>query len=456
MKNLTLEQHRQRIENIRYAENANRRYFRRKRIHDYLSGQCIYNLGEYPTRFSIAPTEYDNKLLAELAENGVKLIQIHEEWNDSIRRLGADKLSCHDPEGMKKFVALCHSFGIKVIPYASTGYFHEFDPDFTEEFCRGTSRLQQLYFSYRLAWAGSEKWRSYMLPRMMQILDDYEFDGLYNDMGYDGRRFARYEAIKRGSLDFSIPYDPTVEDLLSAIYGEIKSRGGIYKVHFDRNSAPPVKEKVYDYLWIGEAMENTQIGVGKTYEDFVVPCPDFGFNTDPTKMNCNFEYHYARTIPFLQFPLLTRGRPMTGLRALEDIPYYGEKTSRTEYGFYLLAHEYAKAHPNGPHIYSTWSSIPPLSGDFDAWKHYHALYAPMVEENSVAFIELRECEEILSPIPQDIYVSMFVNEEVYLVVSNFTGKDYELHLSVPWTNRETDEQKNCFTVKNEGIVFLKK
>ncbi|MBE6629324.1 MAG: hypothetical protein E7624_00560 [Ruminococcaceae bacterium] len=456
MKTLSLAQHRARIENIRTAEESNKKYLRRKRIHDYLSGQAIYNLGEYPAPFSIAPTEYDHALLADLAENGVKLIQIHEEWNDSIRRLGADKFSCHDAQGMKEFIKLCHSFGIKIIPYASTGFFHEFDPDFTEEFCRADSRLRQLYFSYRLGFAGSEKWRAYMLPRMMKILDDYEFDGLYNDMGYDGKRFARYEAIKRGSLDFSLPYDPIVEDLLAAVYGEIKSRGGVYKVHFDRNSAPPVKEKIYDYLWIGEAMENTEIGTGKLYEDYVVPCPDFGFNTDPAHMNCNFEYHYARTIPFLQFPLLTRGRPMTGKRALENIPYYGEKTPRTEYGFYLLAHEYAKAHPNGPHVYSTWSSIPPLEGDYEAWKRYHALYAPMVEENSVAYIELRECREILSDIPEKVYISMFVNEQKYLVVSNFTGKKYTLTLADTWTDRETKIQSKTFTVKNESIIFLQK
>lgn len=48
---------------------------------------------------------------------------MHEEWNDGIRKLGADKFSSHDPEGMKAFIRLCHDFGIKVIPYVSTGFF---------------------------------------------------------------------------------------------------------------------------------------------------------------------------------------------------------------------------------------------------------------------------------------------------------------------------------------------
>jgi hypothetical protein len=158
----------------------------------------------------------------------------------------------------------------------------------------------------------------------------------------------------------------------------------------------------------------------------------------------------------MQFPLLTRGRPFEGRRVTEDIPYYGSKGPNSEYGFGLRALEYAKSHPNGPYIYSFWSAIPPLQGDYEAWDHYHALYAPMVEENSVAYIELRVCDDILSPLPETVYASMFVNEETYLVVSNFTGKDYTLDLSAPWTDRITQERRASFTVPNEAIIFLKK
>ena len=90
MKNLTLEQHRKRIENINSAEAANKKYFRRHRIRDYIPGQAIYHLGDYPNPFSISPTEYDRELIKSFSENGVGLIQIHEDWNDSIRRFGAD------------------------------------------------------------------------------------------------------------------------------------------------------------------------------------------------------------------------------------------------------------------------------------------------------------------------------------------------------------------------------
>ena len=85
MKNLSLEEHRKRIENINSAEENNKKYFRRHRIRDYLPGLVTYYLGDYPAPFSIAPTQYDYDMIKELAENGVDLIQVHEEWNDSIR-----------------------------------------------------------------------------------------------------------------------------------------------------------------------------------------------------------------------------------------------------------------------------------------------------------------------------------------------------------------------------------
>lgn len=56
---LTLEQHRQRIENIRKTEEDVIKCHRKQRVRDYLPGQVTYNLGEYPAKFSIEPSAYD-------------------------------------------------------------------------------------------------------------------------------------------------------------------------------------------------------------------------------------------------------------------------------------------------------------------------------------------------------------------------------------------------------------
>ena len=122
MKQLTLEQHRARIQNLRDVRKNIKKHTRELRIHDYLPGQIIYYLGDYPAKMSITPTEYDYNLLKSYAEHGVDMIQVHEEWNDTIERYGSDKYHSCDHEGMLKFVDLCHDFGIKIIPYCSSSY----------------------------------------------------------------------------------------------------------------------------------------------------------------------------------------------------------------------------------------------------------------------------------------------------------------------------------------------
>jgi hypothetical protein len=446
MKTLTLEEHRKRIENINRAEINNRSYFRRHRVHDYMPGQVTYNLGDYPAPFSIAPTDYDYNMLKTMAENGVELIQIHEEWNDPVRHLGADKYTSHDPEGLQKFVDLCHYFGMKIIPYISSGYFHEFDPDFKEEFSiRKRHCTVGMHFSYRTCSAGSAEWRDYLLPRTFAALDKYGFDGIFNDQGMDSQ-WRKDKTLKKDGLPY---YDPEMEDILSLIYGEVKKRGGVYKLHCDLTHRPPCTDKVYDYLWIGECIQNPEIGVGKDYPEYVVPCPDYRFNVEGS-----YESQFAKTIPFMQFPLLPWGRPLLGKRIKEDIPYYGDQGSGSEYDYNRLIGEYMKEHPNGPYVHSLWSSIPDNESIPSIYYEYLALYKPMVEESSVVYIELRDCADILSQIPSDVYISMFVNENRYLVASNFTDEDYTLQLSDVWTDRRTNASGNQFVIKPRTILFL--
>ena len=449
MKQLTIRQQAKRIENINYAEHNNRQYFRRHRIRDYMPGQAVYNLGDYPAPFSIEPTEYDYTMLKDMAARGVQLIQLHEEWNDPVRHLGADKYSCFDPKGLQNFVDLCHHFGIKVIPYISSGYFHELDPDFREEFTH-TKRycINGMHFKYRLCSAGSAEWRNYILPRTFAVLDQYGFDGIYNDWGTDSHYTPPTGKLQRLGLEW---YDPETEDLLGMIYTEVKNRGGIYKLHCGENYTAPCVDRVYDYLWIGECMGTAAIGAGKNYYDYVVPCQDKVrlTLTDP-------DYYFAMVIPFMQFPLLTaRGRPLMGKRIEEDIPYYGnEETLGFEYAYNKRVGEYMQAHPDGPYVYSLWSAIPDDIEEYPRWCRYLELYKPMVEENSVAYIELRDCADILSPLPENVYASMFVNEETYLVVSNLTEQPYELVLKDIWEDRQTGHAAKTFHVKPGKLLFL--
>lgn len=431
-------EHQARIDQIQNAEKGNKQYFRRIRIRDYMPGQAIYNLGDYPAHVKAAPTDYDRALIKEMAARGVELIQVHEDWNDAVRLYGADKFNAPDPEGMKDFIRLCHEYGIKIIAYVSSGYFPQDDPDYREEFSRIPKISAQNYFKYRRGHHGNAAWRDYVIPKTLEVMDKYGFDGIFNDYGYDGY------------VGDHIPpeYDHELEDMLSIIYSEIKRRGGIYKLHCDRNNAPACKDRVYDYLWIGEWVENSPIGAGKEYPTYVVPCQDRHRSDDMT-----LETYMAYTLPFLQFPLLKMGRPIQGNNIdLPGVTYYGGD----EYGFYKDVGEYMRKNPEGPYVYSLWSSIPDDVTEFDVWSKYLDLYRPMVKENSLAYIELRECDEIISSLPEKVYASMFVNEETYLMASNLTDAPYELKLSAKWRNRVTGEVSDSFIIDPEKLCFLVK
>ena len=49
---------------------------------------------------------------------------------------------------------------------------------------------------------------------------------------------------------------------------------------------------------------------------------------------------------------------------------------------------------------------------------------------------------------------MFVNEEKYLVVSNFSDKDYTLDLRDEWSDRVSGKIGKSFLIKQKEILFL--
>jgi hypothetical protein len=61
---------------------------------------------------------------------------------------------------------------------------------------------------------------------------------------------------------------------------------------------------------------------------------------------------------------------------------------------------------------------------------------------------------IRSALPEEVYASMFVNEDTYLVVSNLTGVPYTLELEGLWKDRQTGKTGNHFTITHERICFL--
>ena len=444
MKIFTIEDERQRLQNIEYAENSVKKCTQRVRIHNYIPGQISYNLGDYPAKFSIKPTEYDYNTVKMLAEKGVGLIQVHEEWNDSIRVLGADKYTSHDPEGMKEFIDLCHSFGIKVLPYVSSGFFDARDPECREEFFKSNDSLYSSYFRYRIASAKSPEWRSFLMGKLRNLLDEYNFDGLYNDMGYENAGVLREQY-----RDDSFPYNPYIEDLLSEMYSLIKERNGIAKLHVGWNVRPTTKDKIYDYLWVGESVTDSKsMLMTASYEPYILPCPDYKCITDN---NC--EEFYAQTLPFMQFPLGLDGRPLTEKKInVEGVDYLDDSLK----DFYVKAGEWHKEHPDGPHVYSEWSSIPDNVHNRELWEKYLKLYKPMVEENNICHLNVTESTLVKGEMPENVYMSLFTGVEQYICISNLGKNTVIVPFTEKWQDCETGEILTEINLTPDRVRFMKK
>ena len=256
---------------------------------------------------------------------------------------------------------MVHQRGIKILAYASSGYFSGSDPDFRKEWARPGDICGANWWDLPRCSPASPGWRAYVLPRMLNILDEYGVDGLYNDWGYVPNAAKRIKEPAKDEMavfEETPDHDGAVADLLHLIYSEVKRRGGIYKMHADRSNRPLTGGlKVYDYLWVGENVTNAD-GLREAVKDhppYVVPC------IQGTAARIEKESdHFLHSIPYMQFPLLQGGRPLTGERGVIPIP---RLPGAKENGFYTRAWEYYKKHPDGPYIYGGWDPIPPNPED---------------------------------------------------------------------------------------------
>ena len=443
MKRLTFEEFKKRSENIRFCEENAKNYRFRHRVRDYIPGQVFYHMGEYPVNSSFTPTEYDQKVLKELGDRGVGLIQIHSEWTDTERMLGTDKFTTYDPEGIKAFINLVHDCNLKIIPYFSSNYFEMKDPDYVPEMNNPRAKpLVEFYYQLAHCSSASPEWLSYMIPRVEKILDDFDFDGLFNDSGCTD---LYLDNITRAHA----------EDMLYRLYNMVKVRGKIMRLHYSGDLGIPLDEKVYDYLSVGEAVRTyDRVGayegfvLSRDHKPYVLPMVDGRFiNEDDA------DEQFANFIPFMQFPELKYGRPYTGI-AYEKFGHMFPNEPVTNQIKKL--YDYYNANPEGPYAYTEWSSIPDNPKMKETWFKYLDLYKPMVEEGSVCHIDITETPLVKSKYDKNIIVSLFTNEELYMVVSNLSKEPYELNLSQVWTNRETGETKDTYIIEPNRMVFLKK
>lgn len=427
----TAADHRARLENIARAEQSIRACLRKYLVTDYLPGQCCYNLGEYPARKIWDPDDWDERELDALRDQGIRLVQVHEEWNDSQRLCGGHKLTAANPAGMKRFVEMVHRRGMKLIVYISSGYFDRKDPDFRPEWAVPRD-LREIYFQYARCSPASPGWRAYFLPRILKILDDFGVDGFYNDLGYaqPGTEPTRHADDQILAFEESPEHDGALEDFLGLIYAEVKRRGGLVKIHRGGPRAPLTNVRVYDYLWVGEGGKSGDRlrEASKNHPPYVVPCLDMS-----RAVVDNEDELYLQSIPYMQFPLLLAGRPFTGERAsVPGIEYPPEE--RCFWTRHLRAiGRHNAAHPEGPHSYGWWDSVPGRPEARPTHARWLNRYLSLVEEGTWAWLEVQDCTLFAQPLPPDTVASMFANRRLHLVLANYSREPATVETATDWT-----------------------
>lgn len=450
----TADDHRRRLTNLKLANKSIRTCLRKQLITGYTPGQCCYNLGEYPWVKPWDPDDWDERELDRLRDHGIRLIQVHEEWNDSQRLYGGDKFSPANPAGFRRFVEMVHRRGMKLLVYVSSGFFQRTDPDFRPEWARAQD-LVEIYFRYARCSPASPGWRAYLLPRLVRILDEYGVDGLYNDMGYvplAGNRAAP-TAEEVPAFDERPDHDGAAGELLAMIYAEVHRRGGVVKVHSSATNRPQTELEVYDYLWVGEgARSGDRVReLVKNHPPYVVPCVDMS----RAKIDGEDEL-YLHSLPYLQFPLLLAGRPFTGQRALvPGIQYQPEERCFwTRHCRAIWKHH--QTHPAGPHSYGWWDSVPGRPEARPTHARWLKSYRPLVEEATWAWLEIGDSDLFASPGPPGVVTSAFVNRQSYLVLANYarTAAEVRTRAAYRLLDRPGAQAGRRFEIPGRSLAIL--
>ena len=422
MYNFSKEDHVKRLSNIKFINEHIKKYLTKNLIADYIQGQFIY-----PSKVFYSDEE-NEKLIKQLADAGVGLIQIWEDmgrdengvFHDYSHRLIDGKM--YRPYGKKQeetrnFLSMAHKYGIKVIPYTSTNFYMRSDEHFDPAWALDSS-VDLAHLAH--CSINSPGWRAEMLRQFAGILDEYDYDGIYIDCGYirnsDYRTDLKhyYENPKAAdddilAFDESPNHDGGMEDFLSLIYSEVKSRGKIFKLHKEGVDRIRSDWKLYDYLWVGEAVRDINFirKSVKSYQPYVVP--DYNFAIED-------EQRYLNTIPYMQFPVVRNGKMGIGA---------------PDVGF----------------------------PDFDRQLRWLKLYKRLTTTGTYCYTEA-DIPAIVRNNSENTVVSLFVNDVTYIVLANYGSQPSKPEILYPYIELdidggETGSKRGELTLDSGSIKVLK-
>ncbi|HNQ35882.1 MAG TPA: hypothetical protein PKN80_07460, partial [bacterium] len=328
---------RQRLENLALARRLIRRSIGHQVLVDYRPGHVWYNYAEYPAEPLSIPDEADERKFARYRELGIEVFKIHEEWNDAFEVYGADKFSPNNRRAFRTLIDRVHAHGMKFLPYISTGYYDKRSRRFRSRWANYLNgKIKSLtggYYDLAECSPRSPEWRAFLLGAVERLMAEYPLDGLYNDVGYNS--LAMYDPPdpqlgQVNAFEESPQRDGAFEDLTQELYTIVKRHRGIYATHFGRYYRSynnyftpdpwPPRFQCYDYTFAGEAVGSLDALLRKVRRQppFVLYIPDWRY-IEKQQPGLDSRAVYAISIPYLQFPVLYDGRPITGKK------YWGRK-----------------------------------------------------------------------------------------------------------------------------------
>jgi len=453
---------RKRLENLLFARQRIRSAADHRVLTDYIAGHVWYNWAEYPGERCPMPDEQDAAKFALYRDRGIGLIKVHEEWNDALELYGGDKYTPTNPEAFREFIRLAHGHGMKFIPYASTGYWdrrsRHWNPDWGYCFDGKPVALKGAWFDYAHASPRHPGWRAFILNRIEQLFDSYEIDGLYDDVGYDPLAYldpARTDAGHIDAFEETGAQDGAWQDLIQEVYAIVHRRRALFTLHFWKfgnpiGSAAP-RFKCWDYLYLGEGIRdiNAMRRTLRLLPPYVFWIPHYGVLPAGEEAKV-----YTASIPYLQFPTLYDGRPITGKTYTGDkIQYDGDLEKSRER---QIQKHYA-AHPDDWPVLSPWDSLPGSRTAHDLFWHYFPYYREMTKPGTHVYIDLQDQSLVggRSTWP-DLVLSAYVNDAFYLVAANFFTVADTLVLRDEWVDVETGRRAREWRLEPFGLKILQR
>lgn len=432
LRDYTEEDHRRRLRNIGRCTQSIRSCMRKHLVTDYLPAQCCYNLGEYPGRAPYDPGEEDEQELDRLKEHGIQVLQVFDDWNDSLGLFGGDKYTACNPAGYHRFIEMAHRRGMKVLTYTSPCFIERAHPEFRQEWSREGDFLVVGYWDMARCSPASPGWRAFVLQRIARILDEYGSDGIYMDGGYLANQHAAKQSMPLAkdevvAFEETPRHDGAFVDLIALVYAEVKRRGGILKLHVNGAEQPQSGGlKVYDYLWVGEGVKQVDPlrEAVKDYPPYVVPCIDMGFASVESE-----DEPFLHSIPYLQFPVLMGGRKFTGERGMIAGVKYND-----DFWIQRCREAWAQfqADPAKLFCYSAWDAVPGSAETRPVHARWLKRYLPLVEEGTWAWLEIGDSSLFAAPLPENVVASAFANRDMHLVIANFGRSPVEIRTAATY------------------------